>query len=244
MAKDSEVPDTGAARLSIPLTPDGRIDLGRMRPSTAQKLVDLIRTDPTVRETLDEGKAQEDTTVDLFGGITEENVSKGLDLLQAANALFFRIGAAKWIKHPLLKDAKGNPVPLILDEKILSQAFALTPEQHKELDPRATRLAEKYSGKLPDWLKENLDLYMFCSMFLTYTAQNAKLAIETQVKMDYARAHKQMMDQQQTARNPQSDSDVRRPANGEARRTAEELDSILKNQDGTVTTMPKDRPAA
>ena len=214
MAKDQTA---AAKRLSIPINDDGFIDMEHMRPSTAQALIDLIKTDPTIRDTYKEVNGPADVA-DVFGGITEANVAKGLDLVCSVNALVFRVAAKRFVKHPLLKDAaSGKPLPLVIDQDVLDRAFALTSEQHAELDPRAARLAEKYSSAMPEWLKKNIDLYMFCSMFLAYTAQNAKAALETQVKRDLGRAQAAFAQQRAAqVKNPQPDSDAQ-PVNGHDR---------------------------
>src|SRR5271167_2478367 len=155
VAKTDNVGSPG--RLSIPLTADGFIDLDHMRPSSAQKLVDLIKTDPTIKEAYAEvtGADGGPDGPALFDGLTQENVSKGLDAIVTVNRLVFRTMAARFIKHPLLKDQHGKPLPLVLEPDILDAAFGLTPKQHGELDPRATRLAQKYSGSMPEWLKKH-----------------------------------------------------------------------------------------
>jgi hypothetical protein len=221
MAKTTEtaVPN---ARLSIPLTADGLIDMEHMRPSTAQKLIDLIKTDPTIRDTYAEINGATDEPDGLFEGLTAENVSKGLDAICTVNAMLFRIGAARFIKHPLLKDATtGKPLPLVLDPDILDKSFGLTDKQHAELDPRAAKVAQKYGNKMPEWLKKHLDLYMLGTMFIAYTGENARTVLTAQIARDVARAREQFL-QQAAARpkNPQPDSDVikqAQPLNGRDR---------------------------
>lgn len=193
--------------------------MAHMRPSTASKLIELLKSDPQMRAAYAEvnglaGGATDDA-IAAFGGLTEENVARGLDLVAQANALFFRVGVARFAKHPFIKDDKGRPQPIVIEPDILDAAFRLTPKQHAELDPRATRLAQKYSSELPDWLKRNLDLYMLGSMFLFYTAQNAKTALETQLKRDLARLqHAHARAQANPPHNPKPDTDAAQPING------------------------------
>lgn len=208
-----------AKRLSIPLNDDGHIDLDHMRASTAEQLIELIKTDPTIRDTYKEVNGPHDDGPSLADGLTQENVAAGLDLLQSANALVFRIAAAKFIKNPVLRDQNGRPVPLVLDPDLLTRTFSFTPEQHAELDPRATRLAQKYSTNMPGWMKEHMDLLLFGSMFITYTGQNAKACIEMQVRRDLARAREaQAQAQVNQPKNPRPDTDAQpQPVNGHDR---------------------------
>ena len=212
---------TRGSRLSIPLTDNGLIDFDHMRPSSAQKLVDLIKTDPTIRDTYKEVNEPGGGEPALFDGLTTENVAGFLDLVANANGLLLRVMAARFVKHPLLRDATtGKHLPLFIDQDVIA-SMGFTAKQHAELDPRATRLAQKYSSKMPAWLKENLDLYMFGSMFLAYTAQNAKAALETQIKRDVMRVQGAFASAKaaEAKRQPQPDTDVRtnsdvQPQNG------------------------------
>jgi len=123
--------------------------------------------------------------LDPFGGLTLANVRTGLDILSQANALVVRVAAPRFMRHPFKRDpATGKPLPLVIDPDILQRCFTLTEEQHKELDPRALRLAQKLSGRMPDWLKRNLDVYMLLGMYVKYTGENALTAMQTQVKRD------------------------------------------------------------
>jgi hypothetical protein len=211
--------ELAVSRLSIPLTSDGFVDLSSMRSSSLAKLDHIISNDPNVRQRLDEVMGHTESP-DAFSGITEENVGAALDGFQAANAFVFRILAAKLVKHPLLKDQHGKPLPLVLDPQILSTTFAFSAKQHAELDPRAAKLAQKYSDKMPDWLKKNLDLYMFGMMMLSYTAENAKAVVELQIKRDLALVRDQYLRTvANQPKNPQPDTDVRtnsgvQPVNG------------------------------
>jgi hypothetical protein len=207
-----------AKRLSIPLTDDGFVDLAHMRASTLEKFDELIKTDPAIRDAFQTAHGAPDGgEPSLAEGLTQANVAAGLDILQSTNALVFRIAAARFISHPVLKDKNGKPVPLVIDPDVLQSAFSLTPKQHAELDPRAHRLALKYAGEMPEWLKKNLDLYMFGAMFLSYTAENAKNALGQQIKRDVSRVNEQW--RQQTMATPKTmppDSDVPKPGNGHA----------------------------
>jgi hypothetical protein len=236
------------SRLSIPLTADGQVDLDHMRPSVAQRFVDLIKTDPTIKETYEEVNAPANAPdgPDLFGGITSENVAKGLDAVATINGMVLRVMAARFVKHPLLRDQNGKPIPLIIDQQLLDSAFSFTPAQHAELDPRATRLAQKYSHKMPAWLKENLDLYMFVSMFLAYTAQNARTVLSAQITRDLARVRYNAASAAAAQpKNPQPDSDAQ-PVNGKtAADKAEEFGFNLGHAVGSfVADVTKSKPDA
>ena len=212
MAKD---PSATGSRLSIPLNDSGQIDLEHMRPSSAAKLIDLIKTDPVIQQAYAETKDTGDQPA-LFDGLTTENVAKGLDAICSINAMVFRVAAARFIKHPILRDQHNKPIPLIFDQDILDRGFGLTEKQHAELDPRAARLAEKYSSAMPEWLKKNLDLYMFVSMFLAYTAENARTVLGAQIARDLKRVqHNAASAAAARPHNPQPDSDVQaQPVNG------------------------------
>jgi hypothetical protein len=232
-----------AKRLSIPIDDAGFIDVPHMRASTVEQLIELIKTDPTIRDTYNDANGIKDGA-GLAEGLTQENVAAALDLVQSANALIFRVAAAKFIKNPVLRDQNGRPLPLVLDSDLLTRTFSLTPEQHAELDPRATRLAQKYSGKMPAWLKENMDLYMFASMFLMYTGQNAKAAIEMQIKRDVARAREAFAQQHANQpKNPKPDTDTVRtqPVNGHDR-SHEPLEAGHEPLTETDTAPPPEAP--
>jgi hypothetical protein len=227
------MPAENAKRLSIPLTDDGFIDTGSMRASTAQKFDHLIKNDPAIRDSFQtqHGGAEPN----LAEGLTQANVAEGLNILASTNALVFRIAAARFIRNPVLKDKTGKPQPLVIDPDILTKTFSFTPEQHAELDPRAHRLALKYAGDMPEWLKKHLDLYMFGGMLLSYTAQNAKTAIEMQVKRDVNRYNVAWQQSQVVQpKNPQPTSDAAAPpANGHAT-TAE----TIRAQNREILTEP------
>jgi hypothetical protein len=217
-------PETNAAptqnRISIPLTPDGTIQWDSIRGSTKERLLAVIDRDTDVNpDQWGELAAGSETTTaeDVAGmpAITEANVREGLDLLSKANGLAMRMACASFVKHPVLRDRNGKPVPLVLDLDIVTGAFTLTAEQHAELDPRALRLAQKNA---PEWLKKNLDLYMLVGMYLKFTADNASKAMVAQVQRDVQKA----VAAQQAATVKPVDSDVRttpsvpQPVNGHA----------------------------
>jgi len=237
VAKQQENAPATAGRLSIPLTESGLLDLDHTRASTLEKLDYILRNDPHIKEALADGTE----APDLFGGITTENVAAGLDAVNTVNGLVFRVLAAKFIKHPLLRDKDGKPLPLVLDPAILDRAFRLTDEQHAEFDPRATRLAQKYSGNLPEWLKKNLDLYMFAAMFLSYTASNAKAVLEAQIKRDLGLAQDAFSRAKAAAvKNPQPDSDAQ-PVNGRER---EAPSSVRITEVENLADLPPEGPTA
>lgn len=222
MAKRDQDTEARAARLTLPLNSDGFIDLDHMRPGSAARLIELIKTDPAIRQAYNEENGPP-VDSDLFQGITEANVHAGLDILSQANALVFRMAASRFIKHPLARTSDGKRMPLALDMDIVNAAFKLTDEQHAELDPRATRIAQKYSGRMPGWMKDNMDLVMLGSMYLKYTATNAQTAIMNQIKRDVAKAQAAAAAAGVRDTNPKPDSDARpqtmsaQPTNGHDR---------------------------
>jgi hypothetical protein len=176
-----------------------------MRGTTKQRLHALV--DEHIAEIYSQaghpipgvGDDPDATEPDLFGGITLENIRSMLDVLGQANVIAVRMVGPRFLRHPFKRDAKtGRPVPLIIDHDILAACFTLTEKQHAELDPRALRIAQKYSHKMPDWLKRHLDLYMLCGMYIKYTGENALTAMKTQIKRDIAVA------QQATTKQPKS----------------------------------------
>jgi hypothetical protein len=138
--------------------------------------------------------------------ITEANVGKLLDGITTVNALLLQIVAAKWIKHPAgFRDVNQKPINLLIEPDIL-QGMKLTAEQHKELDPRGVKICKRFEDYMPEWLKRNLDLYLFASMFISYTAGNMRTAMVAQVNRDVARARQQVRDQRAAQVQP-GDSD-------------------------------------
>jgi hypothetical protein len=172
---------------------------------------------------------------DLFGGITLENIRSMLDVLGQANIIAVRMVGPRFLRHPFKKDAKtGRPAPLVIDPDILAASFTLTEKQHAELDPRALRIAQKYSHKMPDWLKRHLDLYMLCGMYIKYTGENALTAMQTQIKRDIE------LVRQAAARQPKTrpiDTDAR-PHDDQAVRLGDD-----EPMAGTVDTYPAPGPA-
>lgn len=211
-------------RITLPLTADGEnFDFETMRSSQKERFAKLVNDNASEilaaggYETVADGEAgAEIEQPDLFGGISQENIRTGLDILSQANALALKIVAPMVMKHPFKKDSKtGKPLPFVLDVDVLQQAFMLSEEQHKELDPRALKVAQKYSGHMPEWLKKNLDVYMLCGMYLRYTAANAQKAIQVQFNRDLELAKQEKIKQAAVTRRPiKPDSDS--PSNGEA----------------------------
>jgi hypothetical protein len=208
MAKADDAPTSGrAARLSLPLLPDGTVDWNSCRSSTVEKILTILKTDPKVQSEVVELRQAAEESASLFEGITTENVSSALDFIAKANATVMQMVGAKFIKHPLLKDKTGKPLPFLLSPDSLKH-MEFSDKQHAELDPRATRIAQKYGNKMPDWMKEHLDLYIFGAMFIGYTAENAKAVMTAQVTEDLKRLQAAAMAAAQP-RGPQPDSDVR-----------------------------------
>lgn len=216
-------PETASAtipRLNLPLTEDGlRVDWERVRPSNRAKFASLMATDPQARSVAGFNTDTEQAVdVDLFGGITQENVKAGLDAVNQLTAIAFRMLVPRIAKHPLKKDAKGAPLPLTLDADLLFKTFVLSDAQHAELDPRATKIAQKHGKKLPEWLQKNLDLYMLVGMYLRYSVENAQLVIKAQFTRDFDIATRTAASRRvvvPTAK-PDTDAGLQPPGNGQS----------------------------
>jgi hypothetical protein len=203
-------------RITLPLSPDGAsVDWEHVRPTVAEKFEGLLRTDPNIKRAYQEenqipGEIPEELA------ITEANVAKLLDGITAINASLFQLITAKWIKHPLgWKDVNGKNVPFVIEPDILA-GMKLTEKQHAELDPRGVKIAKRFEDVMPDWLKRNFDIYMFASMFISYTAENMKACMVGQVTRDLARARQSFVDKKMAETRP-GDSD-RVPTNGAERK--------------------------
>lgn len=198
--------------LSLPITDQGTLNWEGIRGSTAQKLLELLQRDDKLASEFDEARGLtrgEDNEPDLFGGVTQENIHSMLDWLSKANASLLQLVAAKFMPHPLgLKDESGKQLKLFVEPDVLD-VMQFNEKQHAELDPRALRIAKKYEHKMPSWLRQHFDLYMFGSMFLAYTAENAKAVIGVQVQRDLGRIQANFAKKkaEDLRRNPPSDSD-------------------------------------
>jgi hypothetical protein len=195
-------------RITLPLSPDGTaVDWEHVRPTVAEKFEGLLRTDPNIKKAYQEenqilppGELPEELA------ITEANVAKLLDGITAINASLFQLITAKWIKHPLgWKDVNGKNVPFVIEPDILA-GMKLTKEQHAELDSRGVKIAKRFEDRMPEWLKRNFDIYMFASMFISYTAENMKACMVGQVTRDLARARQSFVDKKMAETRP-GDSD-------------------------------------
>lgn len=248
MGKEASSDGRTLNRLSIPLTETGLLDWDRVRGSTAQKLLELLRDDNKLAAEFDELrgiKGQDDPQMDLFGGITEENVHSILDGISKANAAVFQFVAAKWIKHPLpfMQDGAGKRLPLVIEPDIL-QKMEFSEKQHKELDPRGVRIAKRYERNMPHWLKEHFDIYMFATMFLAYSAENAKTVLNAQLTRDLKRVQDSFARAQAAKARP-VDTDVpiqkSSPTNGEDKNPPLEF---LPSQPEVATSPDSEAPRA
>jgi hypothetical protein len=213
MKKETEESPTRVNRISIPLNGAGGIDWDGMRGSTRSRLLDMT-PDIADRWQQETGVISNDGDGGAVSvGLTEANVHECLDLISRANGLLFRIGVARFVKHPLKVFPDGSHPPLVLDPDIVDQTFRLTDAQHKELDPRAYRIAQKKLGDMPEWIKKNFDLYVLGLMFLKYTADNAQTAIKAQLTRDVQTA---IQNQAAPQTPPPGDAIPRQPINGHA----------------------------
>jgi hypothetical protein len=204
--------DPTVSRIVIPLDSDGAIDWDQVRPSNRSQLLETVNNDVTILEHIgiaheSDGTGEEGEDGAPLPEITNENIKTGLDIITQANALLFRMVAPMILSHPLKSVQAKRKIPLQIDADIALKAFLLTEEQHKELDPRAMRLAKKY---VPAASKKYLDVWMFAAMYMKYTADNAQKAMAAQIQRD----GKKMMEQVAPPSVP-IDSD-KKPQNGEA----------------------------
>lgn len=208
-SKNDATETSTARRLSIPLDTDGSIDWSGMRPSTRNRILDELGPDIASKLIAHNGGGDDPGMASSGVSITPANVRTALDLVSSANALLFSTIAPYLLKHPLKRDPQtGKPLPLTIDKDIALNAFKLTDAQHEELDPRAAVIAERYAGRMPDWLKKNFDVYVLGVMFLRFQAENAKNAITGQLTRDVTNFRKMQT-------SPPADSD--QPVNGKDR---------------------------
>jgi hypothetical protein len=164
-------------RVSFPVKADGSgFDFDSMQERNRQKLVELVTA----------GQAEIFASGDggggaAFEGITLANVRATIDSINSMTAIGVGYVIPMAVKHPFFVDDSGEKLPLKVDQKLLQDCFKFTDAQHEELDPRAMRLANRYS---PKWLKDNADWVMLLQMYGTYTFQNTMRAIQTQVQRD------------------------------------------------------------
>ncbi len=212
-----------AQKLSLPLTAEGNsIDWDSVRPSTAQKVLELLKSDRVIKEELAEQQGGSGSSDDpgfdaMLGELTQENAGAFIDLVGKGSALAINVLASRFIKHPFFKDSKtGKPLPLVIEPDLLAK-LKFSEEQHKELDPRVFRIAKKHQDDLPPWVKEHLDLIMLGLMFCSYTTQNLKVVFTEQLKRDYARLNQARATAGMAAANqpkPNSDTPPSPKANG------------------------------
>lgn len=206
-----------ANRLVIPLNQDNSIDWESTRESMKNQLLSIVNNDVTILEHIGmshesgENDLEGMSGSDLEGEITTANVAAFLDGLTKTNALFVSMIIPRVLAHPIKSRMEGKRVPLNIDKDIALANFSLTPEQHKELDPRAERLARKY---MPASARKHLDVIMLGSMYLNYMTLNIKNTIEAQLKKDL----KEIMQGGTSTAPPQApiDTDKPSPVNGHA----------------------------
>ena len=211
-----------ASQLKIPLLPDGSIDWDGMRGSQHDRILSMVNNDPTILEYIgmshlaETGNGDEVEVAKLE--ITAENVGIAIDSLSKANAKIFGF-ISHLMPHPILKRADGKKVPFVIAPDILNSCFTLTEKQHKELDPRALRLAKKHAKQLPNWLKKDFDFYMLAAMFLKFQGDNATNAMKAQVLRDIATL-------QEAQRKRTTSSTFPQPVNGKEQQPAGEGETL------------------
>jgi hypothetical protein len=180
--------------LSIPLTSEGYIDWDSVSEATKEKYEEIIANDPVALESIAASLGGDDGSGDLsdggssLEGLTEANCGAFLDSVCSIQAITFAWLLPKIKLHPFLVDQNHKPIPFVVQPDIAVRCFQVTPEQHKELDPRLYRVAQKYQSNLPDWAKRNMDVYMLIGMFAKFTFENATRAMTMQAQKDFQRA--------------------------------------------------------
>lgn len=211
MARQNRNDAEGSQRISLPLDAEGGIDWENVRGSARKAFLNAVENDVTTLEHI--GMAHTGTAVDpaadgegLDLEITQQDVHNALDEIFAAESAIFRVFAAKFIKHPLMRDRDGKPVPMIIEPDIADRSFKLTEKDHKALDARVTRQVKRIP--VPEWMKKNLDLWMIGIYLGKATLTNVQTAMKDQIKRDLQRAMEHQA-QQAAKHNPRPDTDAR-----------------------------------
>lgn len=176
-----------AGVITLPLDDDGSVKWDQVRDTTKDKFKKILSDDPTALEMVADalGDLPDDGEEGEGPKITEANVGAIIDKVNTACAFGIALLVGKFKNHPILRDSKtGQPAKMVIAPEVVMRASELTPEQHKELDPRALAVSSKYMDKIPDSVKKNFDLYMLGLMFLQFQAQNMGKMIQTQVALD------------------------------------------------------------
>jgi hypothetical protein len=201
MPKKSNIPEsdpTEASRIVLPLTSDGKINWDKVRSSQREQFLSVVNDDIITLEHIGMSHDSSGSDNEEEGNeglkLTTENVGALIDTFNKANTIVFRMVAPLVIPHPIKSRMARKRVPLVIDTDIALSAFTLSEEQHKELDPRALRLAKKY---MPEAAKKHLDVYMLLMMYLKYTGENCVSAITKQVNRDIEKMKAEVV--QQTA---------------------------------------------
>lgn len=201
MAKKNEVQtdvaprldkSAAAGRLSLPISEDGQIDWSSVRESTKEKFAAAIANDPVALEALSSalGVSGEDGQDSGDGmpeemQLTDERVGVAVDAFNSLFALGFGLAAKTFIKNPFKVDAKTHkPLPLEIPTPVLLQKFALTKEQHAELDPLVRKELEKHTDAIPQWVKDHYGLIMVLGLFGKYSFQNGMACVKSQLMFE------------------------------------------------------------
>lgn len=177
------------ATITLPVMDDGSVDWSSVRDSTKEKFKGILSNDPTALEMVADVLGDIDTddsgSEDGTPTLTEANIGSVIDKINMGCAFGLAILANKFKKHPALRDAQGQPIKMAISPEVIL-SLKLTEAQHKELDPRAFKIGQKYMEKLPESVKKNFDGWMLAIMFLEYQAQNFNKMITIQTQKDLA----------------------------------------------------------
>ena len=196
-ATDEATATPRGGRLSIPLNEDGTINWGKVRPSQREAFGAIVANDATALEMIglaagdDDSPSSTDDSAEqpenLFDDLSEDSAGQILDWLARGTAISFNFFISKTKKHPFLVNSARKSIPLTISPNILFPAFALSEEDHKNLDPKMLKEMQKHSHKMPNWVKENFNLIMLVNGFLQAQARNGMAAIAAQLQHDQNR---------------------------------------------------------
>lgn len=225
----------GTSRLSLPINEDGSIQWDSVRDATKEKFASAIANDPVALEALSSALGVTEESGEALPEemqLTDERVGVALDAFNSLFALGFGWGVKTFLKNPFQIDKRtGRPIPLEIPVPVLLQKFALTKEQHAELDPLVRKEAERHTDAIPQWVKDNYGLIMILGLWGKYSFQNGMECVKAQLMYERQQAIKAQQASAPPVRPP--DSDMK--GNGDAR-------SVRDIENGIPTDWDKPMP--
>ena len=153
-----------AERISLKLKDDGLVDWESHRGDTKEKIIKAFANDPEALKLI----GMQSPLLPDGQGWSEENAKVALETLATVDA---------WLVSFVLKTTMKMP----LDPQVQAKAFKFTPEQLKEMAPRAARVANKYSSSA---ILKYQDEIALAGMFATYLGEQTKQAIGMQMYLN------------------------------------------------------------